>query len=431
MRVITVLNRCTKFKRFVFEGSHLDGRGRIMVSLRPRKNSRAECSGCGQLSPTYDTAAKPRLFEFVPLWGFSVYLTYRMRRVACKPCGRVVVERVPWSTGKHHLTDTYRCFLARWAKKLSWTEVARSFRSSWDQVYHSVQYVVEYGIAHRRLDQVTALGVDEIQFGKGHHYLTLLYQIDTHRRRLLWMGEKRTKKSLDDGFTQLEQEHQRKQEAPSAKEPTSFLGGITVICSDIWKAYLTVIGKRLSTAVHILDRFHIMQHFSKALDKVRAQEARRLKDEGQDPVLTKSRWCFLKRKENLTDTQGSKLAELLQMNLRTVKAYLLKEDFQRFWNYTYPAWAEKFLHRWCFRTMRSKIEPMKDIAKMLRRHQALILNWFRAKKQFNNGIVEGLNLKWNLTVRKAFGFRTFNALQIASFHQLGDLPEPPTTHEFY
>ena len=431
MRLITVLNQCTKFKRFVSEESRLDEHGRIMVSLRPRKNSKAKCSCCGQLSPTYDTAAEPRLFEFVPMWGFTVYLTYRMRRVACKTCSRVVVEEVPWSTGKHHLTDVYRCFLARWAKKLSWTEVARSFRTSWDQVYHSVKYVVEYGIAHRRLDQVTALGVDEIQFGKGHHYLTLLYQIDTHRRRLLWMGEKRTKKALNAGFTELEQEHQRKQEAAGVEKPTSFLGQIAVICSDIWKAYLTVIGKRLPAAVHILDRFHIMQHFSKALDKVRAEEARRLKEEGQDPVLSKSRWCFLKRTENLTETQDLKLSELLQMNLRTVKAYLLKEDFQRFWDYTYPAWAEKFLKRWCFRTMRSKIEPMKDIAKMLRRHQELILNWFRAKKQFNNGIVEGLNLKWNLTVRKAFGFRTFNALQAASFHQLGDLPEPQLTHEFY
>ena len=431
MRLITVLNRCTKFKRFVFEESGFDEHGRIMVRLRPRKNSRAQCSGCGQLSPTYDTATAARRFEFVPLWGFPVFLVYRMRRVACKGCGRVVVEKVPWSTGKHHLTDIYRCFLARWAKKLSWTEVARSFRTSWDKVYHSVQYVVDYGLTHRRLDQVTALGVDEIQFGKGHHYLTLLYQIDTHRRRLLWMGQKRTKQTLDDGFTELEQEHQRKQEAAGEKEPTSFLGQIAVICSDIWKAYLTVIGNRLPAAVHILDRFHLMQHFSKALDKVRAEETRRLKEEGQDPVLCKSRWCFLKRKENLSDTQDLKLSELLKMNLRTVKAYLLKEDFQRFWDYTYPAWAENFLHRWCFRTMRSTIEPMKDVAKMLRRHQELLLNWFRAHKQFNNGIVEGLNLKWNLTVRKAFGFRTFNALQIASFHQLGDLPEPQFTHEFY
>ena len=81
--------------------------------------------------------------------------------------------------------------------------------------------------------------------------------------------------------------------------------------------------------------------------------------------------------------------------------------------------------------MHSKIDPMKDIAHMLRRHQPLILNWFRAKKRFNSGIVEGLNLKWNLTVRKSFGFRTFNVLQVASFHQLGTLPEPPATHEFY
>ena len=298
MRLITVLNRCTEFKRFVIEESRFDEHGEIMVSLRSRKNSKGESSCCGQLSPTYDTAAEARLFEFIPFWGFPVFLVYRMRRVACKACDRVVVEKVPWSSGKHHLTDIYRCFLAQWAKKLSWTEVARSFRTSWDKVYHSVKYVVEYGIAHRCLDQVTALGVDEIQYRKGYHFLTLVYQIDTRRRRLLWMGEKRTKKSLDDGFTELEQE-------------------------------------------------------------------------------------------------------------------------------------QKFLQRWCYRTMRSKIKPMKDIAKMLRRHQPLILNWFRAKKQFNNGIVEGLNLKWNLTVRKAFGFRTFKALQMASFHQLGDLPEPQLTHEFY
>ena len=334
MRVITVLNQCTEFKRFVFQGSHLDEYGRIMVSLRPRRNSKAVSSCCDRVSPTYDTATDPRLFEFVPLWGFPVLFAYRMRRVSCRICKCVVVEKVPWSTGKHHLTDIYRCFLARWARKLSWTEVARSFRTSWDKVYHAVQYVVEYGLVHRRLAQVTAPGVDEIQFGKGHQYLTLLYQIDTYQRRLLWMGEKRTMKTLDAGFTALEQEHRRQQEAAGEQAPTSFLGQITVICSDIRKAYLTVINDRLPEAVHILDRFHIMQHFSKALDKVRANETWRLKREGYEPVLSKSRWCFLKRKENLTDKQGLKLSQLLQMNLRTVKAYLLKEAFQRFWNYT-------------------------------------------------------------------------------------------------
>ncbi len=431
MRIITVLNRCTHFKRFVFSKAEIDERDRMIVTVRPRSNSKARCSRCEQPGATYDTAGGPRLFEFIPVWGFSVFLCYHMRRVNCRTCQRVVVEQVPWSTGKHHLTDIYRCFLASWAKKLSWKETAMTFRTSWNKVYAAVQYVVGYGLEHRRLDNVTALGVDEIQYRKGQNYLTLLYQIDHQCRRLLWVGERRTQVTLEGGFTELEQENRRKREAADDTDAPGFLQQITVICSDMWRPYLNVIAKRLPGAVHILDRFHIMQHFGKALDKVRAEEARRLKDEGCDPVLKKSRWCFLKRTENLTTPQKGKLSELLRMNLRTVKAYLLKEDFQRFWDYTYAAWAGKFLDRWCYRTMRSKIEPMKDIAKMLRRHREEILNWFRAKKQFNSGIVEGLNLKWNLTVRKSFGFRTVNALKTASFHQLGDLPEPVFTHKFW
>ena len=107
MRIITILNRCTQFKRFVLEGSHVDAGDRILVSVRPRSNSKGECSRCGQLCPTYDTACDPRLFEFVPLWGYPVYLTYRMRRVTCRACNRVVVERVPWSTGKDCRKNNY------------------------------------------------------------------------------------------------------------------------------------------------------------------------------------------------------------------------------------------------------------------------------------------------------------------------------------
>lgn len=430
MRVVTVLNRCTKFKRFVFSSSRFDENGRIMVELQPRKNSRPVCSRCGLMGPTYDTASQPRLFEFIGLWAFPVFFVYRMRRVNCTQCG-VVVEDVPWSTGKHHLTDIYRCFLAHWAKKLSWKEVAEGFRTSWEKVYSSVKFVVDHGLEHRRLDNVTAVGVDEIQYRSGHRYLTLLYQIDQHCRRLLWLGEERTQKTLDRGLAELEREHRKKHGNPCEPETPGFLDQIQYVCSDMWKAYLNVIAKRLKGAVHILDRFHIMQHFGKALDKVRAAEARRLRDEGHDPVLCKTRFCFLKRKENLTAKQSGRLSTLLKMNLRTVRAYLLKEDFQRFWEYVHPAWAGKFLDRWCHDAMMSRIDPMKDIAKMLRSHRELILNWFRAKKRFNSGIVEGLNLKWNLTVRKSFGFRTPEALKTASYHQLGELPEPEFTHRFY
>jgi transposase len=109
----------------------------------------------------------------------------------------------------------------------------------------------------------------------------------------------------------------------------------------------------------------------------------------------------------------------------------LKEEFQLFWEYLSPYWAGWFLDKWCTKAMRSKIEPMKKVAKMLRRHKPLLMNWFKAKGQFSSGIVEGFNNKAKLTTRKAYGFRTFYAAQIALYHTLGALPVPETTHKFF
>jgi len=152
---------------------------------------------------------------------------------------------------------------------------------------------------------------------------------------------------------------------------------------------------------------------------------------GYEPVLKKSRWCLLKRKENLTGKQKLRLRDLLRFNLKTVRAYLLKEDFQQLWDYDSPTWAGKFLDEWCRQTMRSRIEPMKKIARTLRQHRELILNYFRAQKLFSSGVVEGLNNKAKVTMRKSYGFRTFPVLELALYHSLGKLPEPELTHEFF
>jgi transposase len=167
------------------------------------------------------------------------------------------------------------------------------------------------------------------------------------------------------------------------------------------------------------------------LNEVRAQEARRMKREGYEPVLKKTRWLLLKRKGNLKQTEKGRLRDLLSYNLSTVRAYLLKEDFQQFWEYTSPTWAGKFLDQWCRQTMYSRIEPMKKVARTLRSHRELILNWFKARKRFSSGVVEGLNNKAKLTMRKSYGFRSPEILEMALYHALGKLPEPELTHEFY
>jgi len=199
----------------------------------------------------------------------------------------------------------------------------------------------------------------------------------------------------------------------------------------MWKPYLKVIGRKAGNAINILDRFHIMAHLGKAIDEVRAGEVKELKQKGYEAVLTKTRWLLLKKPENLTETQDTKLSELLQYNLRSIRSYLLKEEFQLFWSYTSPYWAGQFLDKWCTKTMRSKIGPMKKVARILRRHRPLMLNWYRAKKQFSSGIVKGFNTKAKLATIKAYGFRTYGAAEIALYHALDALPMPETTHEFF
>jgi len=417
MQVKSILNRVQLHRDFVYGSirwSENTGRLALEVEIRPRKVNRPVCSRCGQICPGYDTQ-KQRRFEFVPLWGIAVFFLYTMRRVNCPDCG-VRVERVPWAEGKRHLTTTYAWFLAGWAKRLSWLEVARAFQTSWDNVFRAVQVAVEWGLAHRNLDNVTAIGTDEICWRKKKEkFATLVYQLDTGRRRLLWIGRERTIKTFRTFFDWF---------GPERCTQLRF------VCSDMWRPYLKGIAERAPGAVNVLDRFHVMRHMNKAIDDIRAKETKSLRAKGKEPVLTGSRWCLLKRQENLTDNQVDRLQDLLACNLKTIRAYLLKEDFQRFWEYYSPAWAGKFLDDWCTRTMRSRLPSMKKVARMLRTHRELLLNWFLAKGEIALGCVEGFNNKAKVITRRSYGFRSFDVLKIALYHALGDLPEPKVTHRF-
>ena len=416
MQLTTILNRVERNKSFVYGTLRWADnalRPTLEVPIRPRANGRPVCSGCGRRRPGYDRLA-PRRFEYVPLWQIAVVFVYALRRVDCPRCG-VVVEQVPWANGKSRLTTSYQWFLADWARRLSWQEVATVFHTTWEHVRDAVRHAVRWGLAHRNLAGVEAIGVDEIQWQRGHHYLTLVYQIDAGCRRLLWIGRERTEASLRGGLELL---------------GDTFCSGLRFVCSDLWQPYLKVLAEQANGAIQVLDRFHIMKQLGKAIDDIRAAEAKRLRRDGYEPLLTHSRWCLLKRPQNLTDRQTVKLDELLKYNLQSVRAYLHREDFQRFWEYQSPAWAGRFLDEWCSRVMRSRLEPLKKVARSLRRHRELLLNWFRAKGTISAGIVEGFNNKAKLTMRKSYGFREYETVELALYHQLGNLPQPELAHKF-
>lgn len=422
----TLLNRVEPLKGFVYESSRISPLAdirkgsllgcalRIDICLRAHQSKLGKCSQCLLPAPGYDQLAQRR-FQFVPLWGMSTWFIYAPRRLECARCG-IHVEYLPWALGKRPVTQSFAWFLASWAKLLSWQVVSRRFQTSWESVFRSVEMAVDWGRQRMDLSGISALGVDEIYWKKGK-FLTLVYQINEGMKRLLFVVEDRQEQSLRQFFVWF------------GKERSAL---IAFICTDMWKPYLNVIAKHAPNALNILDRFHIASKMNKALDEVRAKETRALKAKakGATVILTHSRWCLLKRPENLSERQEVKLKDLLLCNLKTIRAYLLKEEFQLFWKYVSAAWAEKFMDQWCKKAMRSRLDPMKKIAGMLRLHKPLILNWFQARDDVSLGAVEGLNNKLKASIRTSYGFRTAKAIKVMLYHKLGALPEPKFTHRF-
>jgi transposase len=375
-----------------------------------------KCAHCLKAVPGYDHLPE-RFWRFVPLWGIPTGFFYTPRRVSCPEHG-IGVEHIPWSDGKRPVTLTMMVFLAQWARRLSWRETARAFQTSWEAVYRSVDWFVQWGLAHRQLKGVTAIGIDEIHWGKGlrsENFLTVIYQIDRHCRRLLWVGPRRTQAALRQGLAAL---------GPKV------ISGLRYVCSDMWQPYLQVIAAKAAHALHVLDRFHITSHLNQAVDQVRRAECNRLRGRPQAAKLKHMRWKLLRRGSRVRGHAKQKLNGLLRSKLATGRAWMLKETFEKFWRYRSLTWAGAFLDVWCERALRSRIEPMRKVARMLRSHEELILNWFRAKGEISNGAVEGLNNKIRVVTRRSYGFRTYHAMEMALYHNLGRLPEPKLTHRF-
>jgi transposase len=419
LEIKTVLNRIQHFVGFVYQDIRLRRpRGKLCleITLQPHGGIAAKCSECRRPAPGYDRLPE-RWWRFVPLWGIVTWFRYAPRRVQCPEHG-VVVEHIPWSHGKRPVTLAMMEFLARWARHLSWRQTARAFQISWEAVYRSVEWFVHWGLAHRRLEGVQAIGVDEIHWGRGKRaesFLTVIYQIDERCRRLLWVGRRRTQSTLRRGLAALGPEVVR---------------GLRFVCSDMWQPYLRVVAAQASQALHVLDRFHIAGHLNQAVDQVRRGESGRLRGRPLAKRLKKMRWHLLKRGRRVRGRARVKLAALLASRLATARAWDLKESFEYFWHYKSVNWAEAFLFCWCTRALRSRLEPMQKVARMLRAHQPWLLNWFRAKGEISSAAVEGLNNKIRVVTRRSYGFRTYEAMEIALYHNLGRLPEPESTHRF-
>ena len=422
MNIISVLNFRYKLQDFCYKAATFvtfGGNETIVVDILPRSGALPVCSIChkpAQKSGYISTHA--RMFRFVSIWDIPVEFRYRMRRCYCSHCNKRVVEEVPWAHGKMQTCKPLDVLIAKTAKEASWQKTKEAFDVSWKTVSRSVSTIVEEGLKKRNLDNVTAIGVDEVAWKTGHEYITLVYQIDKSKRRLLWIGQDRTKATLEAFFDEME------------SESPGFASRLEVICSDMWQAYRTVCAIRAPQAKNVLDKYHIMTFFSKAMDDIRRAEVKRLGNSDRGKVLVHSRFVLLKRREHLTEKGQFKLKELMRLNTKPYKAYLLIEQFCLFWDCMSVEEARKFFLRWYRTVRRTRQTELKKIAENLRNNLELLLNYFRTGKQYSSGIVEGQNRIVNLVIRKAFGFRSFKITQVALFHSLGGLKMPEVYSKF-
>jgi transposase len=281
-----------------------------------------------------------------------------------------------------------------------------------------VAWVVAWGLARRDLSGITAIGIDELHVHKGKkadNFATVLYQIDEHCKRLLWIGKRRSARALLGGLKALGMEK---------------FAELRVIVSDMWRPYLKVARKHLGQAVHILDRFHITALLNQAVDKVRRSESYTLTGPRRKERLKNTRWLLLKPYAKVRGHAREHLNCVIHSTLKTARAWALKDAFAHFWTYNHPRYAKVFLDTWITRALRSRLPPLRKFAKTLRSHEPLIMNWFTFKKAFSSAAVEGLNNKVRVITRRSYGFKSFHVLETVLYHTLGKLPEPELTHKF-
>jgi transposase len=376
----------------------------MMVDIDRLGSRLLRCGVCRQRCRKVHSVCKRREWRDLSMRKLPLILRYRPRRMECPRCG-VRVEDFPWAEPWARTTRTLSYAVAGLARELSWQGTARQYGLNWKSVATIVKRTVRYGLRHRKRPPVHMIGIDEVSRRKGQVYLTVVY--DLERRVLLWVGDDRTEEAVRPFFTE---------EMGLRRCRT-----LRVVCMDMWAAYAKLVGEHAPNAQILFDRFHIVKHLNEAVDAARRELWRQLTAK-ERTTFKGTRWLLLKNPWNLKDNQKERLSTLVRWNAPLIRAWYLKEAFQLFWTYKQPWRAEQHLSKWIHSAMRSKLEPFKKFAQMLRSHLDGILPW--TKIRVSNGAVEGMNNKIKSISHRSFGFRTAENFIAAIYHCCARLPLP-------
>ena len=383
-------------------------KNQVVIRLETRPGTQHVCPKCGQSAPLKDHAPE-RTWRHLDTMQFETVLKARPARVNCRECG-VHTARVPWADPSGRFTLMFEAFAIHVIQASASLEQARLLlRLSWKSVQRIIDEAVERGLVKRDMDQIRFICMDEKSFRRGHDYITVMTDIE--QSRVLEVSPERTEESTDKLWESLD-ESQRKQ--------------VAAVAMDMWVPFRKSAMKHAPQADIVHDRFHLVKDLNEAVDKVRRAEHRALLKEGIETLKgSKQLWLF--HPENLSDIRQIEFKRLRQMELKTSRAWAMKEQFRWFWNYRYAGSAKRFFDKWYDWAIRSQLEPVKKVAVRFKRHLPNILNWF--KHRITTGPAEGFNSRIQSIKSAARGFRNFENYRSRIFFFCGKLDLlPNSTH---
>lgn len=377
----------------------LEGK-RVEIRLTHIGHTPVVCPECGAGCSIADHAPE-RTWRHLDTMQFETVLRAAVPRANCAQCG-VKTIAVPWADKHSRFTLLFEAFSVRVLEAAHNVKRAAALLGlDWDSVHRIMERAVERGLACRRLDEVRHVGIDEKSFGRGHHYLSLL--TDLSGARVLEVSEGRDQEAADRLWQSL---------------PAEQLAQVEAAAIDMWPAYATTVATHAPQAKIVHDRFHVSKHLNEAVDQVRRQEHKVLKKSG-DARLTGSKQWWLFNPENLNDDQWLKFEPLKDQELKTSRAWAIKEQFRWFWEYRYAASAQKFFDRWYGWAVRSRLPPVAKVARTLKRHLPNLLTYFRHR--ITNSMSEGFNSKIQTLKSAARGFRAFDNFRTRILFYCGKL----------
>lgn len=370
-----------------FIASKLERRsGAVWIDLRRCPSAPMVCSGCGHhCYRVHETGV--RIIRELPILGHPVWLRVPLRRLRCGQCG-TRTERVSWLDRHARVTRSLAEFVSRWCEKLPVAHVCKLASLHWETVRTIERVRLERQLAALPEPQPTRLVMDEFALFKGHRYATVVLDADT--RRVLWVGEGRSREAIRPFFDWLGVER---------------CANIQAVAMDMNTAFDLEVRQHCPKARVVYDLFHVIAKYGReVIDRVRVDEANRLRDNRpQRKVVKRARWLLLRNPENVPPEQKTTLNELLAANQALMTVYVMKASLKELWQQqSAKGWLAAW-RSWLSMARDSSIEPLSRFAAKLKPYWRGIVA--RLRWPMHTGQLEGINNRIKVMKRMAYGYR--------------------------